>query len=490
MNTLQISATVDYGEVVNFSSVRLYGLESNSHSLNGTYTVIDSNEFLALVTACMAINDQYQIVTDSDPYDFLTARFNDSTSQDYIVIAFRTGSYDIRPQLTSNAQYYNNLNINGLNIDPSTQTYFILTNTNCIFDDSLTISNVGSRGDTFLIAKNDADRVLCFDVGTQPVMSSILARLTSIRDNVAVISSYIPSMSSVLSNIYTALSTSNTNLSNIYSRLGSINSTLSAISTICSSMLSELQDTNATLELYIPEIENDLDDISDSLTSFYQSFSTYSTNMIAQAQAANTTLSDINDTMTGIEDLLNGESLKEVTVPGSNSPNLWSLIKSSVSTGISGFGQFFNLIFTILGTFSYNAGQAFSAINQIDLYNPVIYNPTNMVQELISFPYRLIVDGDTTIISSGTNLTLINTTISTGQYRYPVTSIYLDPGQYVLNSNIPSNIGTFRLVSYADNSQKNGYFEVTERTRFNCTVTAYKNVIYNDTYTISLVRSG
>lgn len=473
MNTLQIFATVDYGEVVNFSSVRLYGLETNTHSLNGTYTVIDSNEFLALVTACMAINDQYQIVTDSDPYDFLTARFNDSTSQDYIVVAFRTGSYDIRPQLTANAQYYNNLNINGVNIDPSTQTYFVLTNTNCIFDDSLTISNVGTHGDTFLIAKNDADRVLCFDVGTQPVMSSILSRLTSIRDNVNSIATYMPSITNILTNIYTGVNSMTSNVSSINALLGGISTKLTSINNTCNSLLTAEQAIEADLDSYLPDFDNYLDSIDSELQVFYNNFTTYASSVLTQMQDANDTLSSINSNLDDMMDMMNGTALQNVQVPGAGI-NLWSLIKNSVSTSINGLGSFFRTIFTAIGWFVTPAMSAFDDFGNISNYESVPYNPGFRVVIPGNFGQQTLTTGKVTITTDNT-LVIIEQSEYVGNSSYSQTtigSVYLEPGQYTLSDAGTSSQFPRIQIKKGSNLYRagNGSFTITTAGTYNYSV--------------------
>ena len=494
-----VSGTVEYGEVVNFTSIRFYGIESNTHNLNGTYTVIDSNEFLALVTSCMALNDNFRVYTESEPYSVFTARFNDSTSQDFAVVTFRTGTYYFSDSFLEHYVSGNTYLVNGVDLDPGTLDYFTLTTTNCLFDDSLTVSNVGYSGQTYLVAKNDADRVLCFDIGTNPVMSSILSRLTQIRTNVATITEKITSIEtktnaihSLMSSIYSGINNLHSDLNDVNSKLTSINSSLSSISTLCTSILSGVDSIDDAITLYFPVFHNDLSDIDSDLNTFRTNFSNYAVTMISQAQTANSTLSNIDDQLEDINDLLNGTALQGVTVQGSYYPNLWSLIKSTVTTSLSGFGLFFTLLQGFVNNFSGPASQAFSVIDTIDLYSPVDYDPVNISSPLFVFPGRIASSGDTTIQTwAGSNNILVsNTSVSNGTYQYAISSIYLDPGVYTLICTLPSDKANVILISYTDNSQNYGTFTVSERTRYNISCRASRTSIYNVSGSASLVRSG
>ena len=292
----------DYGSVNNFNLFRFYG-ESSNHSLSGTYTIIDSNEFLALVTACMAVNDEFREWCGQDPYAVMSARFNDSTSQDFMVITYAPREYMYKESVLADPPV-DPIMVNGLLLDPYNHDGFILYDSNCLFDDSLTVNNC--FGDTYklLVAKNDADRVLCFDIGTQPVMSTILARLTSIRDNVASITPYMSSFSTVLTNIYYALGTLDTDLGNLNNRLQSINTEITVIKSLCQSLLGNSNSELSLLNSYLPEFDNDLDDIATDLTLFRTNFATYASAALAEMEQANDSLDDINGTLSDINDML------------------------------------------------------------------------------------------------------------------------------------------------------------------------------------------
>ena len=437
----------DYGSVNSFSKVRFYGIETSNHNLSGTYTIIDSVEFLSLVTAAMSLNDGFRVWTNQDVYQVLNARFNDSTSQDFMVLTFRPGEYQYTPNV-KNAWFgsgQNEVNVNGILLDPANYTAFNLYHSNCMFDDYLTVTNVGGFGYDLDVAKNDADRVLCFDVGTQPVMANILSNLTSISNSVASINSYCSNISynsQMLSSIYSAVNQCATELYSIDSKLTSISTTLSTISNNISLTYSRLGDTNTyldSIESYIsdsfPIFEDDLDQLVSDLQTFSYNFSVYSSQVISQLQHTNDTLDDMSQTLTGIEDLMNGESLKTVPVSGTNF-NLWGLIKTGVSTALVGLGNFFNLIFDSITLFATSGAAGFQELRDVDQFTSIPYSPTylsfNLVPPLQIRDYNAtgfsmsVTNGNIHCSAPGENTNLTRTSINLNP------TFTLEPGDYVV----------------------------------------------------------
>ena len=429
----------DYGSVNNFDLFRFYG-ESSNHSLNGTYTIIDSNEFLALITACMAVNDEFREWCGQDPYAVMSARFNDSTSQDFMVVTYAPREYMYKESVLADPPV-DPIMVNGLLLDPYNHDGFILYDSNCIFDDSLTVNNC--FGDTYklLVAKNDADRVLCFDIGTQPVMSTILARLTSIRNDVAAIKPYMSDFSTVLTNIYYALGTLDTDLGNLNNRLQSINTEITVIKGLCQSLLGNSNSELTLLNNYLPEFDDDLDDIAADLTLFRTNFATYASAALAEMEQANDSLEDINGTLSDINDMLNGKALEDVPVSGGStgySGNLWGLIKFGVTSTINGFAQFFDSIISTLAYFTTTGSQGFSAFANLDQYETVNYRPGFAVN---------ILNINSNVTNYGVKATFNSNSVTLKQVSN------LSTGSKTLNSsNFTLSAGTYEFVSSSASS--------------------------------------
>lgn len=442
-----------------FSYFKFKAIDTYEHQLSGTYVLIDSQEFLALVTQAILWNSSFLQWTNDAPINTYNAIFSRSTSQDFLVIAMKLGAFWFKQEVIDNPPNHS-VFINGIELNPSQHNSFTLQTYHFPYDDYIVVDNVlnyssGSQ-QQYVIAQNDAQHVIAFDPQTNPIMISILHRLEDIQAIASLISYNTSSGNTLLNSIISNISTTNNTLSDINTKLTSIYNSLIVTNNILNQLLQydslfhdQFTDIyDGILDFYndflieISTVENDLESIDTHLINFRSNFGQYAASALSYFQSMDSHLDNIDGTLSDIWDEMNGEALKDVNVPGSSSPNLWQLIKTSISTGISGIAQFFNLIFGNLSDFSTSANNGYSYLGNIDSYTGIAYDPLNLsgYTSVTLLPYsETYINSNECVWNAQADGTIYYTCTGNGTNSYSVFHVKTLQANFVLSP------GTYRI---------------------------------------------
>lgn len=449
--------TLDSDEDFYFSKLEFKHLESNTteHSLTGYITSMSDTEFLNTVSLIYNYNldflDKFTIV----PYSIQQVEFRDFEYEvECLVPCMKSG--DLTPKVTG--QY----SLNGRPYSLTAGAPINWYSGNMPFEYLFTVANVYASANlgpyNYILGgkyKEFSDgtrmgRILTYQYGNESSSLDIIGSLDSITSSLSSISSNVISANSLLSNIYSSISNNNNNLSAIASTLSSIDSKVSTIVSTANSILSAvnvtnnvLDDTYQLLDESFTTLDNDLVSIDYNLGIFSSNFSSYASSVLNILNSIDGTTQHIDETLDQMMEHFNGTALEGVTVEGSNSPNLWQLIKSSVSTGLSGLGQYFALLFKSITEFASQAVLAFGYFggsSDISNYSPVQYNPTDLTippdSNIFAEPVQLNINNSKYVIKgSGNsyNIESLGNDTTTGFWAIiPKNSVTLTAGNYIL----------------------------------------------------------
>ena len=368
-----------YGTVVSYSSVKFPGASNISSS--GQYILVNASDFLPYVLLIYQYNREFERYFTNSIYDLPLIRFNNSTSQDYIVPVMRIGPAQPKSDAPSTIQINGRLiSWDGTN-DP---TFNAL---DFPFNNSKTISDVsfGNRTASFLLACDNNSRVIACSNNNgeyemietiKNTISIISSDLTAILDDNDLVENHLTTLVNAILN-----KQGDNNLTDISSKLTTISSTLSTIRTkvtFISDTLVDVSDSIVTIiddyiSIYFPKFDSDLDSINTQLQYFYQSFQYYMASIDSH-------LENIDENVQAMHDEMSGEALKDFTVQTSDgqSPSLWQVIKNSLGWMMSPFGKFFSMIMDSTRLFN-NAGNGWSILYDVtsasETYDPERISP-------------------------------------------------------------------------------------------------------------------
>lgn len=382
-----------------FAYYQLISLEGNTHTQSGTYVFIDDIEFLNYVTMIYSLNIDYEKAFYSKPFSVQTIDlYNEGTFVGhYNVICMQYGNFT--PKVSGW------VSLNGNPVELTIGTPYYLGSTVFPFASRYTIPNVHPYGNpsasyNFFVACDVDTNILCYRTSEDGIMDSILSVLNSIESNITSIDSSLSSVDSnldlsrsLLNNIYNSLRTiinntlalTNQGIANIYSTLISINSSLSTINNTITSFANEVDaDFDAIYEAIEYDLWSDviangdtLERIESKLQAFSNQFQQYAMHMAQSITNIENDVDEMNDTLSDLNDHFNGESLKQVSVPGTGT-NLWSIIWQGLQAGLSGLGSLFSAIFNGIGFFAQSASNGFQYFDTINDYQSVVYAPTDL----------------------------------------------------------------------------------------------------------------
>lgn len=366
-----------FGTVVNYTSVKFPGAVS-TNSVSGSYILVQAEDFLPYICLISQYQAEFDRYFTNNIYDLALIRFNNSTSEDYVVPVMRIGTAQPLSTAPSTIQVNGRLIAwDGVN-DPN------FTAIDFPFNNSKTVTGVdfGTRTSSYLLGCDSNNRVIACnnENGEYQLIQAIRSTLVDISTKLDGLFSdtntSILRTNTYLSQITNAILNSEDGLGAIYNKLDSIQSYVIRINTATRNILSE---TNALaddvysilhdyLEVYFPQFDSDLDGILSQLQYFYQSFQNYMTSIDSH-------LENIDENVQAMHDEMSGEALKEFTVQTTDgqSPSLWQVIKNSLGWMMSPFGKFFSMIMDSTRLFN-NVGNGWNVLYDItsatETYDP------------------------------------------------------------------------------------------------------------------------
>lgn len=381
ISLLCVNVFAAVGDREYFTRLFFTNLGNTQLNRSGYFKFVSDEEMLTYITMMYDLNIDFYDTFYQAPYSIQNIEFGYSFNTHVMVpcmiygdlTAKVSGWYSLHgmpAQLTINQPYYWSYN-------------------NMPFPGHFYVNNIvpnPNTGATYnvVLATDDESNILAYMPGSDNSISSISQSLSSIVSSLSSISNYAGSMNTTLSSILTGINTSNSSLSTIATRLSTINTNLTGIANRVQTLISNTNLTNEMLDqlgnfivMNWPNLEADLESIDSHLVTFNQQFNNYASTVLTRLQSIDTTVNHMDDTLDEMMDHFNGEALKDVPVEGTNM-NLWSVIKSSVSNGISGLGSFFKLLFGYIGHFAGQSSGSFGYIDGIDHYNDGYYTPQDL----------------------------------------------------------------------------------------------------------------
>ena len=421
-----------------FDKWRIWEIDGSTWLQHQDYfTNISGEDYVGLVCAAMAINQDFRSVFTDVPYSFpeIDLQHNNGNTWYGSTVAMRVGTLTRRSGNTATyvGAYYigSSATVNWSTFFfPEAQTYFSSGNSN------------------FKLAADNNSDLMVYVPGSNPAADSVLGQLNQLNTTLSQLSTLQSTANTSLSNIFNAVSNTNTSLSVIASRLTDVNTKLQNIythinnlETLVSTNNSLLEDVKDYVTDYFPSFDDDLYNINENLYNFYNSFLDYADDVRDYLYSIDQNVASIDESLDEFMELYNGTPLQQVPVRNSSSPNLWGLIKNGVSAGLNGFGQLFDLIFNAIGFFSSDVNGGFDSIMTIDEYQSVTYNPQILVYSSINFPnFEYTTKGVTFSCSNG-SVTVSSVDSNTGYAYYrPSYSQSLSPGTYRINATGNSNV--------------------------------------------------
>lgn len=455
------------------------------------YIVVDQTEFLNAVVQGFMSNMAWEKYVNFTPYSVQHCEVN------YRYYRCITAP---RFDFTIDTSFGNYVSINGFSYQTGQQYTFPNSTSDLYFDRSISMQGQQTTASghstktayAYGIYNNPSIRLMLCDDSDNSI-NEITDYLSSIRDNVYYISTNYAGAVTLLSNLYTAVSSISSDVVTIKTYLNNINSNVSSIASTCSDILTQaqvngqlLEDINDFLIYHFPVIENDLVSINNSINSFRSDFNIFALSCISHLNSIDSTTQSIDSSLDELLDLTKGTALQNVPVSsGGSTFSLWSIIKNSVSLGLGATGNFFSGLFDLLGIFGqYSNG--FSSFTNISAYAPVSYIP----EDLSISNQNLI--GDSTfskwntnykinIIRNGTSIRCNVMSGAPNSYTFTIEeNLHLEPGNYLLYA--PSIQGVSIVLRY-NNSNYGSY--VTD-TNYPFSVSSSRNfsinLIINGTY--------
>ena len=491
-----------------FSSIIVYGLTSDGSGAtfndSGNYIVVDSIEFLDQVVTALQLNVAWQRHTTIVPY--FVGRCTILGSGTYRGIFVRRELFHI----TTATQ--GDILINGRYYDASQNHYFPINGSDLFFDYTFSLSQNSSYYYLYADARveNNSTAIILCDTATTQTLDNILVCLDDIQTIASRIATVDSSIYTTLSSIYTAVQNVEGDLQNTNSYLSLIRTNLNTISSTCDQILSASNQTNTILtntqtylQTHLPLIEGDLNTINNSINNFRVDFGNFAVDCLAALNSIDSTTQHIDETLDEIMDYYNGTALQNVpvTTSGGSSMNLWSLIKNSVTTTLSGIGGFFSGLFDFIGLFSSSA-TGFNTFLTIDSYSPVTYVPTDfMLSGANVIPDQTFNYWDTNyrynIKCSGTTITAYaNVSSGSGYSRSILSGLQLEPGQYMLYA--PNSGGDFDIILRVGNanfgswvSDLNYPFTVNNTTTFGILLRFPSGTLnFSKSFELKVVKTG
>ena len=489
-----------------FSYNSLYFMNVFSSTTNNVFgyaSVVSSDDFLVLALSALQSNIEFMQFANVQPYSVQRVIVNGL--DEYLCVTSLKLNFR---SITANS---GNIYINGHAYDASITNTFPNDANELVFPRATYFTQNGNGiSKTLYVAEDYNDQIILANVGTDPYLNSVITKLTSIVNSCQSITTVCTNINSKINNLFTAVSNISSDLQTVNSYLSTIDSNLSDISTTVDSILSANNTTNNLIndlqdyfEIHFPILETDLNTINTSINNFRVQFGNFAIDCLAALNRIDATTQSIDETLDAIMDYYNGTALESVpvTTSGGSSINLWSLIKNSVTTTLSGVSGFFNGLFDFIGIFSTSAS-GFNTFLTISTWAPVNYVP----EDLTLSNHNIIPDESFNywdpsyrfhIVRSGTTITVTGPDHYNGGYSRQIqTNITLEPGDYLLyapNSNgsfsIILRIGTSNFGSYV--SDGNYPFRVNNTTTFNILLSIPANQDgFTKSFDLKVVRTG